>query len=218
MCTVIYGYVSTRFRTIRAPLFVGFLLLTGGMVGLATIQPEDELQELIFSGLAGLGFACPLILLTAAVQLATPHHLIATATAATTCSRAVAAAVFTAIYSTAYEERVKKYLQANVAQAALKAGLPRGSVPAFVKALSSKDTGALSNIPGVSPTIIAAGVSASKQAYADGLRVVYIIAAPFGVLACLACFFLGDLRKVMNYGVDAPVEKLRSKRNKGQNV
>jgi hypothetical protein len=200
---------------IREPLFVGFLLLTGGMVGLATIQPEDDLQALIFSGLAGLGFACPLILLIAAVQLATPHHLIATATAATTCSRAVAAAVFTAIYSTAYEERVKKYLPANVAQAALKAGLPRGSVEAFVKALSSKDTGALSNIPGVSPAIIAAGVSASKQAYADGLRVVYIIAAPFGILAC---FFLGDLRKVLNYGVDAPVENLRSKRNKGQNV
>jgi hypothetical protein len=36
---------------IRAPLFVGFLLLTGGMVGLATIQPEDDLQALIFSGL-----------------------------------------------------------------------------------------------------------------------------------------------------------------------
>lgn len=215
---MIYGYVSTRFRMIREPLFVGFLLFTGGMVGLATIQPEDELRALVFAGLAGLGFGCPLILLIAAVQLATPHHLIATATAATTCSRAVAASVFTAIYSAAFETRIEKYLPTDVARAALKAGLPSGSVEAFVKALSSKDTGALSNIPGVNPAIIAAGAGALKQAYADGLRVVYIIAAPFGVLACLACFFLGDLRKVMDYAVEAPVEDLRSKRNRGQNA
>jgi hypothetical protein len=40
---------------------------------------------------------------------------------------------------------------------------------------------------------------------------VYIIEAPFGVVACLACFFLGDLKSVMNYSVDAPVEDLRAK-------
>ncbi|KAJ6111889.1 hypothetical protein N7523_007950 [Penicillium sp. IBT 18751x] len=210
--TVFYGYWSTRFRMIREPLFVGFLLLTGGIVGLATIQPGDSLNALIFSALAGIGFGGPIILLIAAVQLSTPHHLIATATAATTCSRAIAASVFTAIYATAFNSRLGKDLPADVGQAALKAGLPSTSVEAFIKALASNDTAALSMIPGVNSTIISAGIAALKQAYADSLRVIYIIAAPFSLLACLACFFLGDLRKVMDYAVEAPVEDLHARR------
>jgi hypothetical protein len=38
-----------------------------------------------------------------------------------------------------------------------------------------------------------------------------MIAAPFGALACIACFFLGDMKAVMNYHVDAPVEDLHAK-------
>lgn len=197
---------------IRSPLFVGFLLFTAGMVGLATIEPEDDLNALMFAALAGIGFGAPLILLIAAVQLSTPHHLIATATAATTCSRAVAASVFTAIFSTAFETRIGKNLPAYVAQAVLEAGLPSSSVEPFIKALSSNDTAALSNIPGVSSTIISVGVAAMKQAYADSLRVVYVIAAPFGLLACFACFFMGNLKKVMDYAVEAPIEDLHAKR------
>jgi hypothetical protein len=46
---------------IRTPLFAGFLIYTGGLVGLATIQPRDGLRCLIFAGLAGLGFGAPLV-------------------------------------------------------------------------------------------------------------------------------------------------------------
>lgn len=205
---------------IREPLCVGFLLFTAGVVGIATLQPEDELNALIFTALAGIGFGAPLILLIAAVQLSTPHHLIATATAATSCSRAVAAAVFTAIYTAAFSTRIGKNLPADVADAVLKAGLPRNSIEAFIGALSSDDKTALLKTPGVSSAIIAAGVAALKQAYADSLRVVYIIAAPFGLLACLACFFIGDLKQVMDYAVEAPVEDLHARRSRthDQNV
>jgi hypothetical protein len=94
--TVIYGYVSTNFRTIKSPLFIGFLLFTGGMAGLATIQPNDSTNAVIFAGLSGLGMGGPLVLVIAGVQLSTPHQLIATATAVTTSSIAVSATVFTA--------------------------------------------------------------------------------------------------------------------------
>ena len=208
--------MSTRFRTIRPPLFAEFLLLTAGVVGLATIQPKDELNALAFAGLAGLGFGAPLILLIAAVQLSTPHHLIATATAATTCSRAVATAVFTAIFSAALNARLENYIQSYIAKAALQAGLPTTSVEEFVKKFAAGNTSALSRISGVDSAVIGAGVDALKQAYADGIRVVYIIAAPFGLLACICCLFLGDLRSAMNYAVDAPLEDLHSKRHGGQ--
>lgn len=167
--------------------------------------------------MSGIGFGAPLILIVAGVQLSTPHHLIATATAATTSSRAVSATVFTAIYSAALNSRLSSYIPDYVGSAAAQAGLPSSSIGSFIGALTSNSPAALDKVPGVTPAIIAAGAAALKQAYADGLRVVFIIAAPFGALACVVCFFIGDLGKSMNYHVDAPVEELVAKhrRDKG---
>lgn len=39
--TLVYGYVSTKRRSIRAPMFVGFVLFTAGLVGMATVEPGD---------------------------------------------------------------------------------------------------------------------------------------------------------------------------------
>lgn len=153
----------------------------------------------------------PLVVIIAGVQLSTPHHLIATATAVTTSTRAVAATVFTAIYAAAFSNRLKVKMPADIAAAAAKAGLPAASIMAFVAAIAGKDTAALSAVPGVTPAIIEAGAAAAKQALADSVRVVYMIAAPFGAVACIACFFLGDMKKTMTYRVDAPLEDLHAK-------
>jgi len=197
-------------------MFVGFLLLTAGIIGMATIEPGYSTNAVIFNGLAGLGFGAPLVLIVAGVQLSTPHHLIATATAVTTSARAVAATVFVSIYSAALGTRLDHLIPSLVPKAALGAGLPPASLPAFIQALTGTNPGALAKVPGATPIITAAGRLALKHAYADGIRVVYIIAAPFGALACIACFFLGDLRKVMNYRVDAPVEDLHHHKREGQ--
>jgi hypothetical protein len=69
---------------------------------------------------------------------------------------------------------------------------------------------ALTTVPGATH-IIAASAAAMKQAFADSIRVVFIIAAPFGVLACIISIFLGDLRKAISYTIDAPIEQLHSR-------
>lgn len=216
--TIIWGFASTRFRTIRSPLFVGYVIFTAGIVGMATIQPGDSTNLIAFAGLAGLGFGSPLILIITGVQLSTPHSLIATATAVTTSSRAVAATVFTAIYAATLTTGLDEKLPAYIARAAAQAGLPVESIPAFVGALATNDAEALGQIPGVSPSIIDSGVRALQQAFADSLRNIYIIAAAFGVVACVACLFLGDMRKTMNYHVDAPVEDLHAKHHQQQST
>ena len=212
--TVIWGYASTRFRTIREPLFLGYFIFTCAMIGYTTIQPKDSTTAVCLAGMAGFGFGAPLILIIAGVQLSTPHSRIATATAVTTSSRAVAATVFTAIYAAALNDKIAANLPSGIAKAAAKAGLPPASIPAFVAALAGNHPDALAKITGVTPQIIGAGVVALKQALADSIRVVFIIAAPFGALACIMCLFLGDLRKTMNYIVEAPVEDLHAKRHR----
>ena len=218
LSTIVYGYASTKLRSIRSPLFCGFVIYTAGTVGLATIQPSDSTRAIIFSGLSGLGFGAPLILIVAGVQLSTPHHLIATATAATTSARAVAATVFTAIYSATLNTQLQKRTAPYISKAALEAGLPADSVKAFVQALTSHDSSGLEEIPGISASIINAGTQALKQSFADSVRIVFIIAVPFGVVGCLICLTLGNLKKTMNYRVDAPVEKLSAKTREGEAV
>lgn len=63
LSALVWGYSSTRFRTIREPLFLGFLFFTAGIVGLCTIQPGDSFSQLAFCALAGFGFGAPLILI-----------------------------------------------------------------------------------------------------------------------------------------------------------
>jgi hypothetical protein len=201
-----------RFRTVRTPLFAGFLIFTAGLVGLATLRPSDDTRAIVFASLAGLGFGGPLVLIVAAVQLSTPHHLIATATAVTTSARAVGATVFTAIYSAAFGDEIAKKLPNGIIKAVTQAGLAAERIPEFMQAFLGKDTAALSAIPGVNSGVIEAATEAMKVAYADSVRVVYYIGIAFGATACVACFFLDDLRGTMNYRVDAPVEHLEAKR------
>lgn len=208
---IIFGCLSTKFRMIKEFLCLGFLVFTAGIVGLATVQPDKSANPVVFSGLAGAGFGFLIVLIVTSVQLSTPHHLIATATALTVSSRAVGATVFTAIYTASFGDRFKVKLPAYVAEAALKAGLPLTSVKPFVEALAANNKPALLKIAGVNPQIIRAGVVALKQAFADSIRVIYIIAAPFGIVACIACLLKGDMKKTMNYRVDAPLEEMKAK-------
>ena len=182
-----------------------------GIIGLATIQPSQSTNAIVFSGLAGIGFGGPLVLIVAGVHLSTPHHLIATATAVTTSARACSATIFTAIFAASVSNRAASLVPSYVAGAAAQAGLPPSSIPDFIGMLASHNTTGLAAVPDVTPAIIGAGVAALKQAMADSIRVVYIIAAPFGALACIMCLFMGDLSKTMNYRVEAPVEDLHAK-------
>ncbi|GKZ37855.1 hypothetical protein AbraIFM66950_009645 [Aspergillus brasiliensis] len=209
LSTVFWGYWSIRARSIRVPLFTGFLIFTAGIVGLATIQPSDSTNACIFAGLCGIGFGAPLVLIIAGVQLATPHALIATGTALITSSRAVSSAIFTAIFNAILTQRLNRNIPDHVSRAVLAAGLPHQSLGQFLDALlAKKDAVALGEIPGVTSRIIVAANDAMKQAFADSVRIIFIIAAASGVLACVFCLCLGDQSKNMTYRVDAPVEEL----------
>ena len=204
-----FGYISTKMRSVREVLIVAFIINLGGLIGFATIQPSQSALPIAMGALQGFGFGGLLSQIIAAAQVSVPHSYIASASAVAIICRALASTVATSIYSTAVNDRLNRYIPAYVAKAAASEGLPADQIPAFVAALAS---GKLSQIPSqATPRIIAAGVVALKQAYADGLRVVPIIAAPLGVLAIVLCCFMGSLKNNMTYHVDAPVEKLHAK-------
>jgi hypothetical protein len=211
LATVFWAYWSVRFRTIRAPMFCGFVLWTAGIVGLATIQPGNNINQMAFVALAGISFGAPLVLVIAGVQLSAPHAFIGTATAVTMSFRAFASTIFVAIYGAALGPRLAVNIPGTVPPAILQAGLPLTSIASFMAALTSNDKPALADVAGVTPEIIAIGRKALRQAWADSLRVIYVIAASFGVVACIGSLFLGNMKRTMKYHVDAPVEKLQAR-------
>lgn len=210
--SILFGYWSTRYKTIREPMAGGFFIFTCAMIGFSTIQPGQSVNAIAFATLSGFGFGVILILVIAGVQLCTPHHLIATSTAVVTTARAAAGAIAVAMYAAVFRTRIEKKLPAYVAQAALVNGLSPESIPVFIGAFLSNDETLLGNITGITPSVVAASVVAMKQAYADSLRIVFIVAVPFGVVAFAACYFLADINRLMNYGVEAPVETLHAKK------
>ncbi|KIW13895.1 hypothetical protein PV08_06676 [Exophiala spinifera] len=214
--SAVFGYLSSKLRSVREGTAVGYLLLTGGLVGFATIQPGDSVNAIAFAVLSGLGLGVILALVISAIQLCTPHHLIATSTAVLTTTRALALTVGVSVYSAVFTDAIDKKTPAMIASAAAKNGVPVTSIPEFVEAFLGKDSNALGKISGVTPSVLAACAVAVKHASADSLRLVFIIAAPVSALAVLLCYFMADLRTLMDYRVDAPLEELHAKQHDGE--
>lgn len=208
---MIYGTVSTKAKSIRWPLLVGFALWTGGLIGQSTLQPGQLATALGTIALLGVGLAGPLILILAGVQLTIPPDLMATGSAAVVCTRALGATIFTAIYGAAVNGRLNQYLPKYIANAVLPLGLAPSSLGLFIRDLSTQDFSSLESLPGVTPQIIAAGAQALQQAFVDAIRVVFIVGAALGGLACVLCFCLQSLKHRMDYQVDGPVETLHAK-------
>lgn len=216
--SAVFGYLSSRLRSVREGIAAGYLFLTGGLIGLTTIQPGHSVSAVSFAVLTGLGLGVILVLIVTAIQLCTPHHLIATSTAVLTTTRALALTVGVSVYSAVFTGAIGTKLPSQLASAAVKNGVSGTLVPEFVQAFLGKDSAALGKIAGVTPSVLAAAVAAVKQASADSLRLVFIIAAPVSAVAVLLCYFLADLRTLMDYRVDAPVEELHAKNHHDQDV
>jgi len=150
---------------------------------------------------------------SAVIKIIRVHKLIATATACTTFSRAIASAIFSAINVAAFNAGLKNFLPEYIAQAASAAGQPAASLLEFIEVLSKGNTGALAKVPGITPMFIAQGTRALQQAFADSLRIVFITATPFEVISCITSWCLGDLRETINFRVDTPAEELHAKQD-----
>ena len=209
--SMVYGAVSAKTKSVRWPLLFGFALWTCGLIGQATMQPAQRSAALGTLTLVGFGLSGPLLLILAGTHLSIPPHLMATGSAAVVCMRAFGATIFTAVYAAVVSGRLKELIPKYIAEAVLALELPTTSLGSFVGALTAHDEAALAHIPGVTPQIIGAGVAALQQAFTDAIRVVFIIAACFGAVACLLCCCLESLREFMDYVVDAPVEAIQQR-------
>ncbi|KAK1053729.1 hypothetical protein LTR33_014310, partial [Friedmanniomyces endolithicus] len=157
--------------------------------------------------IAGFGFSVPLALLFAVAQLATPRHLLGLTTGQLIAARGAGQTVGAAVLAAVYNAKVEVVLPEEVTTAALNAGLPSSSVPAFLTALTGGNTTALSSIPGATSAVIEVASAAAKHAYVESFHYGWYTALPFAIIALLSVFLL-DGKKIkaqMTWLVERPV-------------
>jgi MFS family permease len=183
------GLISSRWKVLRIPTVLGFLLLLAFNVSMATLQPSTPFVVYWrFTPLVGLGIGIILPSVVVIAQMSTPPELISITSGLVTAVRSVGGAVGLAINTALLNGALATNIPAKVAAATIPLGLPPTSLGPLIRALTSQNQSALAHIPGVTPQVIGAATGAVKDAYSIGFRDAWIAACCFSALALFGKF------------------------------
>lgn len=135
--------------------------------------------------------------------IAAPDEFIATATALALAIRFVGGAIGNTIYFNIYNNKVKVLLPQYLLEYATTAGLPPSSAKEFVtiyaKALTAGTLkpSLFANIPGVTAQVLQSAEIGYRWAFVHSVRLVWYTSIAFGVIACVCCALLPNIRNFM---------------------
>ena len=110
--------------------------------------------------------------------------------------RFLMASIASTIYTVVLNSELTKKVAPRVGSAVIAAGLPSGSVSAFVSALSV-GSDALNAVDGVTPDIIAIGSRAYKEANAAAYKIVFLTTIAFSALCVTCALLLPDMDRLL---------------------
>lgn len=128
--------------------------------------------------------------------------------------RAFGSSAGPSIYLTIFTSKSSTIVPTKVAAAAVGAGLPVSSVPQLLGTLTGVLTAPITDVPGISASIIEVSVLALKNAYIKSFQYVWYASIPFGVIALIAALFTVDVSVIdSNFfrGVSLTSSQLSSK-------
>ena len=192
---VLVNFCVSKFRGAnRELLTLSSAMMTAGIGALATVTQNTPHLGQGLSFLGGLGTGGIIQPAVTMLTIISPDEIIATITALTISVRLVGASIGYAVYFNTLQKTLATTMPANVAAAALQAGLPSDQIAPFLGAVLGGNTTALA---GYALTVINAAQDAVRESYVEGFRLVYLVSISFGVCAVVACLFLGDIKKYM---------------------
>ncbi|KAL8279780.1 hypothetical protein RQP46_007875 [Phenoliferia psychrophenolica] len=204
----IVGWYTTKYRRVKEPLVVGFVVFTAIMAAQSQATQSDSWNKafIAFSALAGFVFTAPELLVFVIAQLDVPPHLVGTASTLLGSIRALGGVIGTSVSTSIFSVKFTSAIPVYLPPALVAAGLPEASIPAFIKAVIAGSPAGFAKIPGISPTIIASGVTAYKAAFAHSFSFVWYFVLPFVILALCASIALAPVKHQMTAMIDRPVE------------
>jgi hypothetical protein len=169
--------------------------MTAGVGSLAAVTQNTKALAIGLSFLAGLGIGGAHIPASIFLTIVTPDDLIGTITGVGLSIRFIGGQIGYTIFYNIFIAKLTAVVPAKVGIAALKAGLPASEVIAFVEALVNNDTSVLSQLKGITPTILSTSQQALRASYDEGFKLAFLASIGFGGAAILASLFWGDVRR-----------------------
>jgi hypothetical protein len=117
--------------------------------------------------------------------------------------RAFICAILVAVYTTTLTNRLTTTVSTEVPPVLLAAGLPSTSIIQFMTALSAGTADAFQQVPGITLSIITAGVRAYKVANSNAYKTVYLSTIAFSAIAVFLTWFAPNTEKYMSEKVVA---------------
>ncbi|PMD55689.1 siderophore iron transporter [Hyaloscypha bicolor E] len=208
---VVSGLVFKRIGHVKWQLVgccVGFTVFLGGM---AAVNASNRGLAIALTILAGLCVgALELITIIIAGLVCNPGD-IGLASGLLGSFRQVSGSIAASIYVSILTNRLTTTLPANVAPAALNAGLPSADLPALFAALATGTATAMEAVPGITPTVIAAVGDAVKVAYSQAFKTVYLTSIAFGGLSIIAALFITSIDDSMTDFVARKIRGVETK-------
>jgi hypothetical protein len=159
------------------------------------------------SAMLGTGIGMLTILTTIICSLCTPPEYIATAVALTGAARGLGGGVGLVIFSQIFESKINAKLPQQVTTASIRTGLPESSVPLLLSSFLLGNITMISEVPGLTPLIIAAVDTAANTAYAESFRYIWYSLIPFGAVAFVLSLYLHSNKLEMTEDVASGVAK-----------
>jgi hypothetical protein len=165
----------------REVLLFAVLLMTGFAGSLAVMTPDNEKLIVALGSIASFGVGGVLVPAATVAMLVCPDALITTAAAMSLSIRTVGGSIGYSIYYNIFATKLEKNLPAYVAEYAIKAGLPLASAKQFVTLfLTNPKALATTQIPGMTPAVIAGATKGTQWAFSESLKYVWV--RPFSPL------------------------------------
>ncbi|MEW2503067.1 MDR family MFS transporter [Amycolatopsis sp. NPDC047767] len=178
LASILSGNLVSRTGRYRVFPLVGSALMTAGLYLLSRLGPDTGFWEsALYMAVLGLGIGLGMQVLTIAVQNTVDYRDLGVATSGVTFLRSIGSSFGAAIFGTVYANQLGPNLAGALAAHPLPPGVdPRATqVPQALHQLP----------PAVSQPVIAA--------YSDSLHVVFLSAAPVGLVALALAFFLKEV-------------------------
>ncbi|KAF1812828.1 MFS general substrate transporter [Eremomyces bilateralis CBS 781.70] len=184
----------------------GVFLKVVGPAGLTTLTPDTLSRALGLTFLSGCGTGWVSVSLIVCIQLACDDHNIGLASMLIGSFRAAGGTVALAIYSTVLSNKVRQVIGKHIGGAVIPMGVKREDLARFITAISAGDIKTALTIPGANVEVLLAAKEASKWAYAEGFKALYITALSFAAFAFVVTLFTKDVSKNMTSHVAVRLE------------
>jgi MFS family permease len=183
--TIIAGWYCSKKKSLRLPIVASFVCFIVFNALMATTTPGSDTEVWGYICIFGFSLGVCLNGLVTVAQFGTPPAMIAVATGLVIGIRSLGGAIGLAIYNAIFTPTLSHGLAQKVPAAVLPLGLPPSSLGPFMAGLLANNATALSGVPGISESIIAAGGHAVLEAYSVGFRYVWIAAGCFSVVGLI---------------------------------